>query len=262
MPAWAEISNNVIPVELGKLLAGQYSQPAGVHGRDQDQGGRAGRSVPQGLAAGWGSPRRQPSATDGSGPRHRQQHHGDQGDRLGPGGPRRCRGPRQPAHARPRPRLDGAERRGLVALARRRPARPVPPGRPGPGGGPGDQQPARDGGLPRRARRGAAAGDPVARRALPARHRPVQRQAAAASGFRAITGKTPDPTPAVFSLHWLHALRARALAAHGPHGRRAGLSGLAPDRQARDQLGQRRSARPARPRHDTATARRSWRSSG
>jgi multiple sugar transport system substrate-binding protein len=24
MPAWAEISNNVIPVELGKLLAGQY----------------------------------------------------------------------------------------------------------------------------------------------------------------------------------------------------------------------------------------------
>ena len=28
MPAWAEISNNVIPVELGKLLAGQYAQPA------------------------------------------------------------------------------------------------------------------------------------------------------------------------------------------------------------------------------------------
>ena len=27
MPAWAEISNNVIPVELGKLLAGQYSSP-------------------------------------------------------------------------------------------------------------------------------------------------------------------------------------------------------------------------------------------
>ena len=24
MPAWAEISNNVVPVELGKLLAGQY----------------------------------------------------------------------------------------------------------------------------------------------------------------------------------------------------------------------------------------------
>ena len=27
MPAWAEISNNVIPVELGKLLAGQYGSP-------------------------------------------------------------------------------------------------------------------------------------------------------------------------------------------------------------------------------------------
>jgi multiple sugar transport system substrate-binding protein len=27
MPAWAEISNNVIPVELGKLLAGQYQTP-------------------------------------------------------------------------------------------------------------------------------------------------------------------------------------------------------------------------------------------
>jgi multiple sugar transport system substrate-binding protein len=27
MPAWAEISNNVIPVELGKLLAGQYQSP-------------------------------------------------------------------------------------------------------------------------------------------------------------------------------------------------------------------------------------------
>jgi multiple sugar transport system substrate-binding protein len=27
MPAWAEISNNVIPVELGKLLAGQYASP-------------------------------------------------------------------------------------------------------------------------------------------------------------------------------------------------------------------------------------------
>ena len=27
LPAWVEISNNIIPVELGKLLAGQYSKP-------------------------------------------------------------------------------------------------------------------------------------------------------------------------------------------------------------------------------------------
>ena len=50
--------------------------------------------------------------------------------------------------------------------------------------------------------RGAAAGDPVARRPLPpdielfGEKLPRER-------FLAITGKTPDPTPAVFSLHWL-----------------------------------------------------------
>jgi multiple sugar transport system substrate-binding protein len=27
LPAWAEISNDIIPVELGKLLAGQYDRP-------------------------------------------------------------------------------------------------------------------------------------------------------------------------------------------------------------------------------------------
>ena len=80
--------------------------------------------------------------------------------------------------------------------------------------------------------------------------------------FRAITGKTPDPTPAVFSLHWLHALRARALAAHGALRRRAGLSRLAPDRPARRRAGAAptRTACSTWPAH--ATARRSWRSSG
>jgi multiple sugar transport system substrate-binding protein len=27
LPAWVEISNDIIPVELGKLLAGQYASP-------------------------------------------------------------------------------------------------------------------------------------------------------------------------------------------------------------------------------------------
>ena len=125
--------------------------------------------------------------------------------------------------------------------------RPVPAGRSGAGGGPGDQQPARDGGLPRRGGRGAAAGDPVAGRALPARHRPVRRQA----GARAVPrdhrqDARPDPGRVQPALG--DALRARALGAPGPRRRRGRVSGLAADRRAGDQLGQRRSPWRARPR--------------
>ena len=96
-----------------------------MHGRDQGQGGRARRSVPQ--AAPEAGPRPHlPGGSDGPGPRHRQQHDRDQGDRLGPLGPRRRRGPGRRAAARSRPRLDGAERRGLVAIPRRRAARSLP----------------------------------------------------------------------------------------------------------------------------------------
>ena len=179
--------------------------------------------------------------------RHRQQHHRDQGDRLGPAGPRRRRGPGRRADARPRPRPVRAERPRLVALARRGAGRPVPAGRPGARRRARDQQPARDRGLPRRRRRGAPPGDPVARRALPRRHRPVRPRSSAAERFRAITGKTPDPTPAVFSLHWLRRCEPRrwrrlahAVDVHGYLVWR--LTGA-----RRDELGQRRPARRPRP---------------
>ena len=40
LPAWVEISNHIIPVELGKLLAGQYGKSRAVHGGHQGAGGQ------------------------------------------------------------------------------------------------------------------------------------------------------------------------------------------------------------------------------
>ena len=37
LPAWVEISNNMIPVELGKLLAGQYSSPRSAWTRSRSR---------------------------------------------------------------------------------------------------------------------------------------------------------------------------------------------------------------------------------
>ena len=52
--------------------------------------------------------------------RHRQQHHGDQGDRLGPGRPRRGRGPGRPCRWRPAARLVRAEPEDWWESLRRR----------------------------------------------------------------------------------------------------------------------------------------------
>ena len=91
MPPWAGFSNNEIPVELGKLLTGQDSSPQECMD--------AIKSKADELAAPFreaGSASLAGQATDGPGPRHRQQHDRDQGDRLGPFGPRRRRGPAPP----------------------------------------------------------------------------------------------------------------------------------------------------------------------
>ena len=51
MPAWAEISNNVIPVELGKLLAGQYSSPQQCMDAIKAKADELAAPVPLSLAA-------------------------------------------------------------------------------------------------------------------------------------------------------------------------------------------------------------------
>ena len=49
LPAWVEISHDIIHGELGKLLAGQYGSPA-MHGRHQGAGGQVRGSLPHRLA--------------------------------------------------------------------------------------------------------------------------------------------------------------------------------------------------------------------
>ena len=186
--AWAGFSNNVIPVELGKLLTGQIRRaPQECMDAIKPQADELGRAVPQGLSvkaeAGppasliGGSERWISSSASTAAPRRPRRSPGTaQGRAVAEG---RAAVPMSD----PGRRLVRAERRGLVdARSARRCAscsRQVDPARVAALAISNQRETV---GFLDEDGPGAAPGDPVARRARPARHRPVRPPSSAPSG--------------------------------------------------------------------------------
>ena len=217
---------------------------------DQGQGGRARRAVPQGLTVVGGGGVAPAAATGGQTMDLvvgiDSSTTSTKAIALDRDGRAVAEGPGRRADAQPRPGPVRAERRGLVALARRGAGRPVPAGRPGARGGARDQQPARDRGLPRRRVARSSARRSCGSTSAAAPTSTCWPRRSAARGSAASPARPPTrrrPCSACTGC----ALRARILAPARARGRRARLPRLPAHRHAGDELGQRRSARRPRP---------------